>query len=136
MMCSVQVFKVCRLNQHLLRSKCQGVMLKQDLNDVLPDHCFPNNGGNQSPDNHHNTLSWNGKEEGEEGRVNLRKWNKKNPIRWPWMSDQVKWNTLANSFYLQLPAYGPITKKIRQLETILMTQFLYIVWCINQRKIH
>ena len=47
MMCNVYVFKVDRrLNQHLLRSKCQGVMLKQDLNDVLPDHCFPNNGGN------------------------------------------------------------------------------------------
>ena len=35
------------------------------------------------------------------------------------MSDQVKWNALENSIYLQLPTCGPISKKIRMLEMIL-----------------
>ena len=37
--------------------------------------------------NHHSTLSWNGK---EEERENPGKWNKEDRIRWPRMSDQVK----------------------------------------------
>ena len=34
------------LNQHLIRSKCQNIMLKQDPNAVLPDHCLLNKGSN------------------------------------------------------------------------------------------
>ena len=52
-------------------------------------------------------------------RANLGQWNKKDPIRWPRMSDQVKWNPLENSAYLQLPTYGPIAKNIRMLEMTL-----------------
>ena len=40
-------------------------------------------------------------------------------MRWPRMSDQVKWNTLENSVYLQLPTYVPIFRKSRFLEMIL-----------------
>ena len=29
------------LNQHLVRSNCQSIMLKQDPNAVFPDHCLP-----------------------------------------------------------------------------------------------
>lgn len=46
-----------------------------------------------------------------EKRVKLGKWNKKDPIRWPKMSDQVNWNALKNYVYLELPTYGAITKK-------------------------
>ena len=95
-------------------------MLKQDLNAVLPNHCLPDKGSlpvlQTGEDNHDSALSWNGK---EEERVNLGKMNKKDPIRWPRMSDQVKWNALEYSVYLQLPTYGPTPKKIRMLETIL-----------------
>ena len=70
------------LNQHLICSQCPGIMLKQDPNVVLPDHCLPNKGSNPvlqtSPDNHHSAMSRNGK---EEERVNLGKWIKKDPIR-------------------------------------------------------
>ena len=34
------------------------------------------------------------------------------------MSDQVKWNALENPIYLQLPTYGPVSKKIKMLEII------------------
>ena len=81
-------------------------MLKQDSNTVFPDHCLPSKG----QDNHHSTLFWNGK---EEERVNLGKWNKKDPVRWPRMSAKVNWNALKNSVYLQLPTNGPIAKKKR-----------------------
>ena len=108
------------LHQHLIRSKCESIMLKQDSNAVPPDHCLPSQGSNPilqtGQDNHHSALSQNGK---EEERANLGKWNKKDPIRWPRMSDHVKRNALKNSVYLQLPTYGPIAKKIRMLETIL-----------------
>ena len=30
------------LNQHQIRSNCQGIKLKQDINAALPDHCLPN----------------------------------------------------------------------------------------------
>ena len=33
----------CGLNQYLIHSKCQGVMLRLDPNVVLPDHFLPNN---------------------------------------------------------------------------------------------
>ena len=76
------------LNQHLIRSNCQSIMLKKDINAVLRDHCLPNKGSNPvsetGQNNHHSTLSWNGK---EEERANLGKWNKKDPIRSPRMSD-------------------------------------------------
>lgn len=53
------------LNQHLIRSKCQGFMLKQDPNPAFPDFCFPNKDGNpvsqKCPDNCHSALSQNGK---------------------------------------------------------------------------
>ena len=52
-------------------------------------------------------------------RANLGKWNKKDPVRWSRMRNQVKWNALENSVYLQLPTFGPIAKKIRMLEIIL-----------------
>ena len=108
------------MNQHLIRSKCQSIMLKQDPNAVFPDQYLPNKGSNPvswtGQDNHHSAQSRNGK---EEARANLGKWNKKDPIRWPRMSDQVKWSALENSVYLQLPTYGPIVKKIRMLEMIL-----------------
>ena len=52
-------------------------------------------------------------------RVNVGKWNKKDPVRWPRLNDQAKWNTLENSVFLQLPTYGPVAKKIMMLETIL-----------------
>ena len=32
----------CGLNQHLIRSNCQTIMLKQDPNVILPDHCLAN----------------------------------------------------------------------------------------------
>lgn len=51
--------------------------------------------------------------------ANLGKWSKKDPIRWFRMSDQVKWNPLENSVYLQLPTYGTIAKNIRMLEMTL-----------------
>ena len=63
------------------------------------------------------TASYDGMEKNK--RANLGKWNKKDPLRWPRMSDQVKWNALENSVYLQLPTYGPIAKKTLMLEMIL-----------------
>ena len=63
-------------------------MLKKDPNAVFRDQCLPNKGSNPvsqtGQDNHHSALSWNGK---EEERANLGKWNKKDPIRSPRMSD-------------------------------------------------
>ena len=107
------------LNQHLIRSKCQSVMLKQDQNAVFPDHCLRNIASypvmQTGPDNHHNTLSQNGK---EEERVNLGKSNKKDPIRWPRMSYEIKWNFQENSVFLQRPTHGLITKKLGLLEII------------------
>ena len=82
-----------KLNQRLIRSNCESILLKQGPNAALPDHCLPNKGSNPvlqtGQDNHHNTLSRNGK---EKKRANLGKWNKTDPIRWPRMNDQVKWN--------------------------------------------
>ena len=31
----------CGFSQHLIRSNCQSIMLRQDPNAVLPDHCLP-----------------------------------------------------------------------------------------------
>ena len=94
-------------------------MLKQDPNTAIPDHCLPNKGSHTvlqtDQDNHHSALYWNGK---EEERPNLGTWNKKDPMKWPRMSDQVKWNDLKNFVYLHLPIYEPIAKKIRMLDMI------------------
>ena len=60
------------LNQHLIQSNCQNIMLKQDPNAVLPDHYLPKKGSNSvsqaGQDNHHNTLYRTGKEE-ERGKI-------------------------------------------------------------------
>ena len=67
-------------------------------------------------------------------RVNLGKWNKKDPIRWPRLNDQVKWNALENSVYLHLPTYGPIAKKIRMLKTILYEKAFNLFGVIKKEK--
>ena len=36
-----------RLNQHVVRSNYQSIMLKQDPNTVIPDHCLPKKRSNQ-----------------------------------------------------------------------------------------
>ena len=83
------------LNQHLIRSNCQSIMFKQDQNADLPDSCLPKKSSNPvtqtAQNNHHSILCQNGK---EEKRANLGKWNKKDRIRWPRISDQVKRNAL------------------------------------------
>ena len=103
-------------------------MLKLDPNTALPDHCLPNRDSNPvlqtGLDNHHSALSWSGN---EEKRVNLRKWNKKDPVRWPMMSDQVTWNALGYCVYLLLPTHGPVVKKIGGWKRFCMRNLILLV---------
>ena len=48
------------------------------------------------------------------------------------MGDQVKWNALENSVYLQLPTYGPVSKKIRMLEMILYQEAFNLFGVIKE----
>ena len=107
------------MNQQLIRSKYQSIMLKQVPNAVLPAHCLPNRGSDQSRRQTKIITTAPCVRAERKKRVNVGKWNKKDPVRWPRLNDQAKWNTLENSVFLQLPTYGPIAKKIMMLETIL-----------------
>ena len=120
------------LNQQLIRSECQ---FEVATHDFLPDHCLPNKGSNPvtqtGPDNHHSAFSRYGK---EEERVKLEKWIKKDPVKWPRMSDLEKWNTLEKTVHAQLPAYGSTEKKIRLMETIIFEEAGNIFGKISKRS--
>ena len=51
------------------------------------------------------------------------------------MSDQVKWNALENPIYLQLPTYGPVSKKIKILEIIPYQEAFNLFGVIKKKSI-
>lgn len=89
----------CGLKQRSIQSNCQGVMLKEDSNILFPDHCLPSSSSNPITqtglDYYQSLLSLNGK---EKDRLNVVRLNKKDPMTWLMLGDQVKWNALENSF--------------------------------------